>query len=52
MPLPVRIGSHPAHSVSQDLRRKHWAKSVPPNPDSIVADLNAAFVQKILDVPE
>jgi hypothetical protein len=48
--LPVRIGSHPAYPVSPDLRRKHRAKSVPPKPDSFMADLDATLVQQILDI--
>ena len=52
MPLLVRIRSHPTNSVSSDLRREHQAKSVPPEPNCFVADVDATFVQKIFYVAE
>lgn len=52
MPLPVRIRSHPTNSVSSDLSREHWAKSVPPEPNCFMAYVDATFVQKIFDVAE
>ena len=52
MPLPVRMRSHPTDSVSSDLNRGHQAKSVPPEPNCFVADVDATFVQKIFDVSQ
>ena len=44
--------SHPTDSVSSDLNRGHQAKSVPPEPNCFVADVDATFVQKIFDVSQ
>lgn len=52
MPLPVRISPHSADPLSAALCCKHRAKSVPPIPDRFVADVDAAFVQKIFDIPQ
>ena len=50
MPLPIRIRSHPTDPVSADLCREHWTKFIPPETDSFMADVDAAFVQKILHI--
>ena len=52
VPLLVRIRSHATDPVSSDLSSKHRTKSVPPNPNRFVADLNTSFVQKIFHVTE
>jgi len=35
-----------------DLRRKHRAKTLPPDPYRLVADIDASFMKKILDLPQ
>ena len=35
-----------------DLRREQWTEPVPPEPHRLVADLDAALVQQILDVAQ
>jgi hypothetical protein len=43
-PLPLREAS------LTDLGGKHWAKSVPPEPHGLVADVDAALREEIFDV--
>ena len=52
MPLPVRISPHSADPLFADLCCEHRAKSVPPIPDRFTADVDAAFVQKVFDIPQ
>ena len=52
VPLPVRICAHLADPFLADLCGKQRAKSVPPTPNRFVADVDAAFVQKILNIPQ
>ncbi len=35
-----------------DLRGKQWAKAVPPVPNGLMADVDAALEQKIFDLPQ
>jgi hypothetical protein len=49
-PLPVRVSTNSANPVSSDLGGEHRAKSVPPEPDRFVADLDAALMQEVLHV--
>jgi hypothetical protein len=56
---PFRVGRVPANSPSvqqrpflADLSGKQQAKSVPPKSNRLMAGVDAAFVQKILDVSE
>jgi hypothetical protein len=35
-----------------DLHGKHRAKTVPPEPYRLVADIDASFMKKILDLPQ
>ena len=50
MPLPVRVCAHLLNSFAADFSGKHRAKSIPPIPHRFVADVDAALVQKILDI--
>ena len=52
MPLPVRICAHLADPFLADLCGKQRTKPVPPETDRFMADVDAAFVQKILHVPK
>jgi hypothetical protein len=50
VPLPVRIRPQLLHPLPPDFGSKHRAKSVPPKPNRLMADVDAAFVQKILHI--
>jgi hypothetical protein len=52
MPPPVRISAHPTAPFPSDLRGEHRAKSVPPEPNRFVADVDPALVQEIFHVPQ
>ena len=51
MPLPLRPGAQPLGTFLADLRSENQAEPVPPEPHRLVADVDAALVQKILYVP-
>ena len=51
MPAPVRIRMV-LNAPFADLHRKHRAKTVPPEPYRLVADIDASFMKKILDLPQ
>jgi hypothetical protein len=40
-----------ADSPFPDLGGKHWTEPVPPEPHRLVADVDAALEQQILDLP-
>ena len=44
MPLQVEMGSHAADAISLDFGREHRTKSISPEADGLVADIDAAFV--------
>jgi len=52
MPLPVRIATHPARPFPTNLGCEQRAKSVPPEPDCLVTDIDPAFVEQIFHVPQ
>src|SRR5271165_5001550 len=52
MPPPLRIAAHMRNAPLSDLGGEHWAKPVPPEPDGLVADVDAALGQQILDVAQ
>ena len=52
MPAPLRIAAHVCHSPLADLGGEHWAKPVPPKPDGLMADVDPALGQQILDVAQ
>ena len=47
MPLPIRISTKLLDSILADFFGEHRAKPVPPEPDSFMADIDAAFMEKI-----
>jgi hypothetical protein len=51
VPSPT-AGLHPFDPPFSDLGGKHQAEPVPPEKNCLVADLHAALVQQILDVPK
>src|SRR5271165_4244360 len=52
MPPPLRIPAHVRYPPFSDLSAKHRAESVPPKPDRLIADLDPALGQEILDVAQ
>ena len=51
MPAPVRIRMV-LNAPFSDLRREHRAKTVPPEPYRLVADIDTAFEQQVLDLAQ
>nr|WP_291896714.1 hypothetical protein [Maricaulis sp.] len=39
-------------AASSDRRREEWTEAVPPKSHCFMSDIDAAFVEQILDVPE
>src|SRR5271165_3752745 len=52
MPPPLRIPAHVRYPPFSDLSAKHRAESVPPKPDRLMADVDPALGQEILDVAQ
>jgi hypothetical protein len=52
MPPPMCARPHSVNPSATDLSCKHRAKSVPPKSNRLMADVDAAFVQKILHIPQ
>ena len=51
MPLPV-AGFQALDPLLPDLRGEHRAEPVPPIADRLMADVGAALVEQILDIPK
>jgi hypothetical protein len=51
-PLPMCSRPHSINPSAADLSGKHRAKSVPPKPNRLMANVNAAFMQKIFNIPQ
>jgi hypothetical protein len=51
MPAPS-AGFHSGNSALSDLCGEHWAEPVPPEPDGLVADVNATLMEQVFDVPK
>ena len=49
-PLPVRICAHSARALSTDFRREHRAKSIPPEPNCFVTDVDPALVWQVFEI--
>jgi hypothetical protein len=52
MPTPLRIATHVRDALLSDLGSKHRTKPVPPKPDRLMADVDPALGQQILDVAQ
>jgi hypothetical protein len=52
MPPPVAACAHSLHPFASDLGGKHRAEPVPPEPHRLVADVDATFVEQVLDIAE
>ena len=50
VPPPIRTRPHPIHPLLADLGGEDRAKTVPPEPDRLMAHLDPALVEKVLDV--
>jgi hypothetical protein len=50
MPLPIGMSLRLLNPLSSDLRGKLRAKTVPPEPRRFVTDIEATFVQPIIDI--
>jgi len=50
MPLPIRMSTKLLNPFSPDFRGEHRTKTVPPEPHRFMADIDATFMQKILDI--
>jgi hypothetical protein len=44
--------AHPRRTLATNIGSKHRPKPVPPHSDGLVADVDAALEQQILDVPQ
>jgi len=51
IPSPA-AGLHALDASLPEFWRKHRSEPMPPKQDSLVADVNAAFIQKIFHVPQ
>ena len=52
MPTVLDTRAHAIDPYLADLGREHRAKTVPPEPNGLMADLYAAFVKKVFDVAQ
>ena len=52
MPAPVGVGAHVLDPLPADLAGEHRAEAVPPEPHGLMADVDAALEQEILDVAQ
>ena len=50
VPPPTRHRTHSTLPLLADLAGKDRAKTVPPEPDRLVAHLDPALVEKVLDI--
>ena len=48
----MRIAPHIRDSSLANLGGEHWSKPVPPEPNGLMADIDAALGQQILDVAQ
>jgi hypothetical protein len=52
VPLLIRVCTHFLVKFGADFSGKNRAKSIPPAPQSFVADVDPALVQQVLDIAE
>jgi hypothetical protein len=52
VPLPVPKSAHSADPLTTDFSNEKGPEAVPPLPHGIMADIDAAIEQEILDVPQ
>jgi hypothetical protein len=51
VPAPLNRSPHPIHPFAPDLGGEHRTEPVPPEPGSFMTQVDAALVQKVLDIP-
>ncbi|MET0587798.1 MAG: hypothetical protein ABWZ75_04680 [Novosphingobium sp.] len=51
MPSPVAQAPHPANPLATDVGGEQRAETVPPQPHRLMADVDPALEQQVLDVP-
>ena len=52
VPLPLGVCPQLLNAFLFDLSCHQWTKSIPPEPDCFVADVDPSLVQKILYIPQ
>ena len=52
VPAPLTKSTHPADTLAPDLCREHRSEPVPPQPHRLVADVDAALGEQVLDVAQ
>lgn len=52
MPAPVSEAPHLVDPLPPDIGGEHRPKPVPPKPHCLMAQVDAAFEQQVLDVPQ
>ena len=51
MPLPLRVLAHVGSAPRSDLAREDRPKTVDPEPDTFMADIDAALMKQVFDIP-
>ena len=51
VPLPLGPGAHPVGTAFPDFRREHRPEPVPPKPYRLVANIDAALMKQVFDMP-
>src|SRR5437870_4500028 len=49
---PMPEPAHPAYALPSDVTGEHRSEPVPPVPDRLMADVDPALEQQVLDVPQ
>ena len=52
VPPPICGASHPANPLAANVGGKHWTETVSPEADGLVADIDTAFDDQILYIPQ
>ena len=52
VPSPVSDDLHPANPLASNVRCEQWPKAVPPEPDSLMAKVDATLEQQVLHIPQ
>ena len=50
VPAPLAIAAHAANALPPNVSRKHWAKSIPPQPHRLMANIDPALEQQVFHV--
>ena len=51
VPAPMTKPAHPVHPLPANVGGEHRSEPVPPEPHRLVADVDTALRQQVLDVP-